>query len=70
MDSIFPSAAPSILVAEDDADVRSRITLPLTKAFGAVLAARAAGAGSARQPRPENLTAARIKPASSCVHLS
>jgi CheY-like chemotaxis protein len=42
----------------------------LAKAFAPVLAARAAGAGSASEPRPDNLTAARIRPARSFVYLS
>jgi hypothetical protein len=61
MDSISPSAAPSILV-EDDAEFCSRIGLALKQ--GGVAGARSA------QLRSKNLTAVRIKPANSFVYLS
>jgi hypothetical protein len=62
MDSISPSAAPSILV-EDNAEFCLRIAFALKQ--GGV-----AGARSAAQPGPKNLTAVGIKPANSFVYRS
>ena len=68
MDSVFPSATPSILVVEDDAELRGATVRPLTQV--GYEAVPASSDGIAPRPRPENLTAARIKPASSFVYLS
>jgi len=80
LDSIFPSAAPSILVVEDDEQLREAVTQTLTQAgcwkvgtlsfFWPDCPVAYTSAISAPQPRPENLNAARIKPASSSVYLS
>jgi hypothetical protein len=80
MDSIFPSAAPSILV-EDDAQSREAVTHALAQAgwwevgttFSFIWPGHPvvyASEISALQPRQENLTAVRIKLASSFVYLS
>jgi hypothetical protein len=81
LDSIFASAARSILVVEDDVQLREAVTRTLTQAgcweVGTTLSffwpdrpvAYASGI-SAPQPRPQNLNAARIKPAGSSVYLS
>ena len=80
MDSTFPSAAPSVLV-EDDAQSREAVTHALAQVgwwevgttFSFIWPGRPvvyASEISASQPRLENLTAVRIKPASSFVYLS
>ncbi len=81
MDSISSSATPSILVVEDDAQSREAVTHTLTQAgcweVGTTLSVFwpdrpvvYASEISAPQPRLENLTAGRIKPAGSFVYLS
>ena len=80
MDSTFPSAAPSVLV-EDDAQSREAVTHALAQVgwwevgttFSFIWPGRPvvyASEISASQPRLENLTAVRIKAASSFVYLS
>jgi hypothetical protein len=80
MDSTFPSVAPSILV-EDDVQSREAVTHALAQAgwweVGTTLSFIWPGRPvvyaseiSAPQPRLENLTAGRIKPAGSFVYLS
>jgi len=76
LDSIFPSAAPSILVAEDDEQLRKAIIHALTRAGDEAVPASNAKealdlmAAAVAQPKPRNSTAARIKPARSFVYLS
>ena len=76
MDSMFPSAAPSILVVDDDAELRKAIIHALTRAGDEAVPASNAKealdlmAAAVAQPKPRNSTAARIKPASSFVYLS
>jgi CheY-like chemotaxis protein len=76
MDSISPSTAPSILLVEEDTELRKSIIHALIRAGDEAAPASDAKealdlmAAAVAQPKPKNSTAARIKPASSFVYLS